>query len=558
MTVNSAVAGPLRRFGPYTVLAGNRALRLLFAAHVLSTVIDWLYVVGLFILAYRLTHAASAVALLTLARLFPYVVLVPIAGAITDRVDRKLLMVAANVGRALVMFGLLAVHSSSTLPLAIPLVFAAALLSSLFRPALLAAVPSVVPEESLVQANSIMGQVDMASFGIGPALAGFILVAGDIGAVLVTAGVGLLLAAAAVGLAELPPRVPEARDGGLLAHTLDGLRFLSRASDRALLAIALSWAGLTLFGGAYWALSIVLAGPAFHLGAVGIGFLNAAYALGGLLGGFAIGTMVSRRGAVALFVAGAGASSVAEILFGLSPAGVLPFLFWFLTGFADAIAKITAITMVQAVTPRRLLGRVFGAFESIIICSMLVGALIVSSVIAAFGARVACAGIAFVGLLVLAGALPILLRADRFLDLRVFLLQVPVLNQLPVELLDTVIRSLTPHRFGPGQTIIRQGEIGDRFYLIKSGTVDVVREVVGKPDVTISTLAQGEYFGEIALLLDVPRTATCRARDTVELYALLRSDFQVLRAESESFRDALLVRNEARALAARNRLLLSM
>jgi MFS family permease len=556
MTADHAVPSWQRWLGPYSILDSNRSFRLLFVAHTLSTLIDWLYVVALFILAYRLTHSATAVALLTLTRLLPYALLVPVAGAITDRVDRKKLMVAANVGRAVVMLCLLIVHSSATLPLAFPLVFAAALLSSLFRPALLASVPLVVSEEQLVSANSVMGQVDMASFGAGPALAGFILAFSTIQTVLLTASIGLLLAAAAVTLAPIPPPPLETMQDNWRSHTLGGLRFLTGSHDRALLAIAVSWMGLTLFGGAYWALSIVLAAKSFHLGTQGIGFLNAAYAAGGLLGGFLIGPLVSRRSAVLLFVAGAGVSSIAEILFGLSPAGVLPFGFWFLTGLADAFAKITAITVIQAATPRRLLGRVFGGLESVIICSMLVGALIVSPAITIFGARASCAGIALIGLVLLIGSTPVLFRTEPILDVRVFLLQVPALNQLPVELLDTVVQSLEVDRFAPGEIVIREGDIGDRLYLIKGGSVEVLRQAVGKKEVTLSTLSRGDYFGEIALLRDVPRTATCRAIGAVELYSLRRSDFQALRDQSNAFDRAMMARSDARAIATRNRLLL--
>jgi MFS family permease len=313
---------------------------------------------------------------------------------------------------------------------------------------------------------------------------------------------------------------------------------------------------LTLFGGAYWALSIVLAAQAFHLGTEGIGFLNAAYAAGGLLGGFLIGPLVARQSAVWLFIAGAGVSSIAEMLFGLSPAGALPFCFWFLTGFADAFAKITAITIIQAATPRRLLGRVFGAFEAAIIGSMLVGALVVSPAISLIGARAACAGIAFIGLVLLLGSIPVLARKELVLDVRVFLLQVPVLNQLPVELLDTVVQRLELDRFSPGETIIREGDTGDRLYLIKTGNVHISHQAVGHHEVPLSTLSRGDYFGEIALLRDVPRTATCRAVDTVELYTLHRSDFQTLRDQSEGFDRALQARSEARDVATRNRLLL--
>ncbi len=556
MSTDRSVPTGLRWLGPYRVVVDNRSFRLLFGAYTASTVIDWFYIVALFILAYGFTHSPTVVALLTLTRLLPYALLVPVAGAIVDRVDRKYAMIAATVGRALVMVCLLAVHSLTTLPFAFPLVFVAALLSSVFRPALLAVVPAVVRDDDLVNANSVMGQIDMASFGAGPALAGLILVFSTTRTVLLVASAGLLLAAVAVVMAAIPEHTSTEVHEHWITHTLDGLRFLSESSGHALLAIALSWAGLTLFGGAYWALSVVLAVQAFHLGGQGIGFLNGAYAVGGFLGGFSIGPFVSRRSAVWVFILGAGASSVAEMAFGLSPAGALPFIAWFLTGFADAFAKITAITIIQSVTPHRLLGRVFGAFESVVICSMGLGAVVVSPIMAAIGARAACVAVALVGFVLLVISIPILRRTEGVIDLRVFLLQVPALNTLPVELLDTVVLRLEVSRREAGSVIVREGETGDRFYIIKSGIVQVTRQTASAKALNLSTLSRGDYFGEIALLRDVPRTATCRAMDTVELYILHRSDFQELRKGSEAFDHALWARSEARDIATRNRLLL--
>jgi CRP-like cAMP-binding protein len=189
---------------------------------------------------------------------------------------------------------------------------------------------------------------------------------------------------------------------------------------------------------------------------------------------------------------------------------------------------------------------------------MLVGALIVSPAIDSIGARAACAALAVFGLILLGGSMPILLHREQVIDVRVFLLQVPVLNQLPVELLDTIVERLELTRFEPGETIIRQGDIGDRLYLIRAGNVRILRHADGKPDLVLSTLSRGDYFGEIALLRDVPRTATCRASDAVELYTLHRSDFEALRGQSEDFDRALLARSDARDMATRNRLLLSV
>lgn len=545
-----------RIIGPYAALRGNRPLTLLFIAHTFSAFIDWLYVVALFILAYALTHSATVVALLTFTRLLPYALLLPVSGAITDRFNPRALMVVANVGRALAVLALTFVHTSASLPLAFLLVFLATTLSSLFRPALLASVPAVVPDRELIRANSMLGQVDMAAFGGGPALAGFLILVGDARLALLVAGAGLFLSAAAAGAVRLPQR--PARDSSEMngiPAAWDGLRFLVGQNERVLLGIAVAWGGLTFFGGAYWALSVVLAVHAFHLGGAGVGFINASYAVGGLLGGFVVAVLVTRLGATRVFIATAAASSIAEALFGLSPAGVLPFLFFFLTGLADSLAKITATSFIQVATPRHLLGRVFGAFESLFIFAMAMGSLIVGPAIGALGARTACAVLATIGLALLVLCLPLLLRLDRALGLRLFLFQAPVMNLLPFELMDQVVRCLHRERHRAGNAIVRQGETGDRMYLVKSGRVGVTVEREGR-EVPLAVLKRGDYFGEMALLHDTERTATCRCLEDVEVYSLLREDFQDLLERSEAFGEAIRAESTARDTASRQLLLL--
>jgi MFS family permease len=546
-----AVSRLQRLAGPYAVLRSNRAFTLLFVAHVLSTFIDWLYVVALFILAYALTGSAIIVALLTFTRLLPYAALLPFSGAITDRVSPRRLMVAANMGRAITMLALTLVHSVAALPLAFLLVLMATTLSSLFRPALLASVPAVVPERDLMRANSLLGQVDMAAFGGGPALASLILLTSSTRVALVVAAVGLLISGVAVLSSQVPRPADSSPSGGGMTSVWDGLRFLAREKERVLLGIAIAWGGLTFFGGAYWALSVVLAEDSFHLGGAGVGFINASYAVGGLLGGFLVARIVSRFGSGPAFIVAAGFSSVAEAAFGLSPAGALPFLTFFLVGAADSLAKISATTVIQSATPRALLGRVFGAFESLFIFAMAAGALVVGPCIDALGPRAACVLLAFVGLALLLLAIPVLARLERALGLRVFLFQVPVLNLLPFAAIEEVGARLAFARFGAGETIVREGDRGEAMYLIKSGRVEVVGERDGR-EVVLAILRRADYFGEIALLEDVARTATCRAIDEVETYVLGREDFQELLRRSESLRQALQAEGAARSTASRD------
>jgi CRP-like cAMP-binding protein len=256
-----------------------------------------------------------------------------------------------------------------------------------------------------------------------------------------------------------------------------------------------------------------------------------------------------------VFIAGAAASSIAEIFFGLSPPGILPFVFFLLTGLVDSLAKITATTGIQAATPRHLLGRVFGAFESLFILAMAIGSLIAGPLINTLGARTACVLIALIGFGLLVLSMPFLLRLERVLGVRLFLFQVPVLNLLPFELTEELVRRLSLERYRAGDTIVRQGDVGDRMYIVKSGRVGVLMVSDGR-EMPLTVLTRSDYFGEIALLQDVPRTATCRCLEAVEVYALQREDFQELLNRSDAFGEAIRAESIARNGASQHLLLL--
>jgi len=171
-----------------------------------------------------------------------------------------------------------------------------------------------------------------------------------------------------------------------------------------------------------------------------------------------------------------------------------------------------------------LLGRVFGVFEIGVALATAVGSVLGSVLVEQLGIRsalvVSGAILPFLALL----SFPGLRRIDASAEVPERELElvsgVPLFSPLPPTTLERLAARLERLEVAAGTTVVEKGAAGDRFYLVASGEIDVVRD--GR---RISTLAAGDYFGEIALLHDVPRTATCTARTDAEIYALGRDVF---------------------------------
>jgi MFS family permease len=551
-----------RMLGPYGVLRGNRNLQLLFGGQVVSSFGDWLYVLALGILAYEITGSATVVAVLTFARLLPYAVLLPFSGMLADRGNRKVLMISADLGRGACMFGLLFAGSEETLWIAYPLVFLATMFSSLFQPAMSSVLPAIVgDEEKLVEANSIWSQMDSVSFVLGPALGGVLALLGAPELAFVINGATFLVSAATLLFVHIPPReAPETAEGdeeeGWLSETLAGFRFLFRENEGVLAALTVALVGLSFTGGGIWTLILVLSDEAFGLGTEGSGFLNSAYGVGGVVGGFAAGYLASkvRLGPAVIWSIGAG--SAVFICLGISPAGVLPFVIMFVVGILDIMVDVNGTTIIQTGTPEKLLGRVFGAFDGVLILAMLAGALIVGPLIDLLGPRTTTVVSMLVALGIFLLCLPRLRKLDRVLGVRMFIRKVPVLSGLSHAVLEDLASRMTLEKVPDGTAVVSQGEVGNRLYIVKDGEAEVVARGDDGQEKELATLSKNDYFGEIALLKDVPRTATVRAKGALELYSLDREDFQNLLERSEKLKSAMTGTSDARYVETQNRLLL--
>lgn len=224
------------------------------------------------------------------------------------------------------------------------------------------------------------------------------------------------------------------------------------------------------------------------------------------------------------FAAGLVLWGVPILMIGLIPLLGPAVLFLLVLGLGNATLDVSGFTMVQRTVPNAVRGRVFGVLEAGVMLSTGLGSAIAPLLVLAAGAR---------GALIITGAiLPTLAvlswrwlsRADArgvIPERQLGLLRgVPMLAPLPLTVLEEVASELIAVRFAAGAAIIRQGDAGDRFYILAEGEAEAT--VDGK---RVRHMGSGDSFGEIALLRDVPRTATVTAVDAVLAYALERDAF---------------------------------
>lgn len=115
-----------------------------------------------------------------------------------------------------------------------------------------------------------------------------------------------------------------------------------------------------------------------------------------------------------------------------------------------------------------------------------------------------------------------------------FLSNVPLFKPLNRRQLELLAKRVLDRDYPAGATIVTQGKGGEGFFVVKAGKVEVVRERADGTKSVVNTLSGGDFFGEMALLDDGPRTATCIAVEATQCYVLPRWDFvAVLREEPD-------------------------
>jgi MFS family permease len=511
--------------GAFAGIYRNPSLRRLQLAWIGSSVGTWGYVVALMVYAYR-QGGPAAVGLVGLIRWFPAAIAAPFGGMLGDRFSRLRVMVLSDLVRAAAMAAAaVAIALDSPAVIVYLLAVLVTLVSQAFQPAESALLPTLAesPEE-LAAANVASSTIEYAGYFVGPALGGVLLAVSNVETVFAATAAAFLWSAAMVAVIRLPAPEPaiEAARGTWQYEALAGFRTIWH--DSRLRLIVGLFAAQTLVYGAFVVLTAVAAIRLLDLGSPGIGYLNAALGVGGLVGGIVAVALVGVRRLALIFGLALILWGAPILLVGLWAQTAPAFVLIALAGLGLTLVDVAGFTLLQRVVPEEVLARVFGVLHSAFYTTGGIGAILAPALVDWLGIRGA---LIVTGAVLPAVTLPVfglLAHIDRTLtvppgELR-GLRAIEMFAPLPAPTLEALAASLTRVQAAAGEIVFRQGDHGDRFYIVDSGEIEI--EVDGRE---ANVLGAGDHFGEIALLRDIPRTATARARKETELYALDRDAF---------------------------------
>ena len=526
-----AVTGIWGRFknslAAFAAVWKNTNLRWLELAWTASIVGQYAFLVAVSVYAYGV-GGESAVGLIFLARLIPAALLAPFAGLLGDRYPRERVLLVTNIVRiVLVGAAALAVFADADPWVVYGFSIAATIATTPFRSSQAALTPSLArtPEE-LTAANAVASGVESVAVFAGPALAGVLFAVASTGLVFTITAVLVVVSALFLLLIQLERTETPRREldaSTIMAERLAGFTTLGR--DRPLRLMMVLLTAQTAVFGAVQVFIVVAAFELLDLGEGGVGYLSAAIGIGAFIGAVGALSLTGARRLSPAFLFGIVLIGVPLMAIGVWQELAVAVLALGLMGVGSSLVDVAGLTLVQRAVPDDVLARVFGVIQMLWLASIGIGAAVVPALISWLGVEASfiAVGAVLPVLVVLLGAQVARIDAaatgPKAEELRI-LASVPIFAPLPGGSLEHIAARLIPLRVEPGTVIVGEGDAGDRFYIVAEGEVDVTQS-----GAALTQLGAGGYFGEIALLRDVARTATVTARTNVVLYALDRDDF---------------------------------
>jgi MFS family permease len=504
-----------------STLARSKNLRRVELAWGGSITAEWAHFVALGVFAYK-AGGTPAVGIAGLVRMLPAALVAPFAASLGDRFRRERFLVAISLLGALALGGSAAaffISRSEALIFALAGVVGVA--STLFRPALQAILPSLArtPEE-LIGANSASSTLESLGTLVGPLAAGVLVTVGDPGIVFAVGAGVLVVAAALLMRVGVEGRIQTTAESVPRRELLvAGFRIVAK-QPKPRLIVGL----ITAQGFVRGCLNVLIVVGTFRLLGAGegaVGYLTAALGVGGLIGSFSAMRLEGRRLAVPL--------GIALIFWGVPialtavwPNFAAAVVLLAVIGAANSIEDVAGFTLLQRIVPDDVLTRVLGVTWGLVMGAVGAGSIVATALVSLVGPRTSFVLVGAILPVLTIAVWRLLVGIDREVlapKAELALVDsVPMFAPLSIAAKEHLAARLVEVPVAPGEVVIRTGDVGDRFYVVADGELEITNGAQ-------ATAGPGDFFGEIALIRDVPRTATVRAKTPSVLYALEREDF---------------------------------
>jgi len=501
---------------------GNRRLRRVLVSYLLFNVAEWGSWIALLVWAYDRDGVRGA-SVLALLQLVPATVLAPVGAKGSARLTTARALCAGYGVQAATYLATGAVLVAGA-PYAVVAVLAAvsATAVTLTRPVHYSLLPGLADTTAeLTAGNTASGSVEAVAAAIGPLVSAALIGPWGAGGVLLVLGTAMALASALTARATGGHATASDRRPDVGSDVGSVRAVLGNRTARALSAMV---AAEYVLVGMLDILLVVLALDLLSMDDSGPGVLNAALGVGGVLGAGLTVVLVGRARLAPVLVAAAVLTGAPIAVTGTAALPAVAIALLLLAGAGKLFVDVAARTLVQRALPDRMLVAVFGVQESTMMGGLAVGSLAAPLLVATVGAEWA---FVVAGLFLPAVTL-LFWRALRAADasaavpadVYALLAQVPMLAVLPPRLIERLALEATADTALAGTAVVREGEVGDQFYVLRSGWVEVTQQ-----DRLLRALGPGDWFGELALLRDVPRTATVTATVETELVLVARLPF---------------------------------
>jgi len=364
----------------------HRNYRLFWSGQIISLIGTWMQTVGQGWLVLSLTNSPFKLGLVSMAGSLPVLLFTLWGGVVADRVNKRKLIITTQTCAMLLAFTLAILVTLKIIQVwhIVMLAFFLGTVNSFDTPTRQAFVVEMVGKEDLTNAIGLNSAMFNTARMVGPAIAGLLIAALGVAGCFWLNGVSFI--AVIVGLVMIRGTFqPERREGGTpLKNLLEGLRYLW--SNKVVLALIANVAVSSIFGMPYMMLMPVFAKQILKGGPSTYGVLLAAAGAGAIIGGLTVATRGARARRGANILMGSGLFALFLFLFSFSRWFGISLVLLMVTGFAMITQNVTTNSLLQAVVPDFLRGRIMSVYVLMFMGMIPIGSLQAGSVAQVLGA----------------------------------------------------------------------------------------------------------------------------------------------------------------------------